>query len=631
MKPLRGIFLAVATLVALAVAAPAVRAAPTGVAVVDLDGRGFGHGVGLSQWGAKYMADAGASHADILSTFYPGTDIGSVGNPEVRVAVYSAPDGRVTFVFPNGGEVRSARDGDQAPGFPVAVAPGGSVIVTYDGSSYRVSPGVSPQAASKPAAWRAPEDPCIPLLGPCDPTNPGCGLGCPTTTPPPTTAPPPTDTQPPDTPPPDGAPAPTDPSGPHPVDSAAVTNAPVWAVPDGGVTTVAERDRRYRGLLEATAGGGPLRVVNQLDVDSYLKGMGEVPGEWPIEAVSAQAVAARTYALRAMASSGELCDYDLCQVYIGAARESAGQSAAVEATRGEVVTYAGALASTVYSADAGGVSATTLEGFGTPDGVYPYLTTVRYDTPDPLPWHTQVSLNDVASRLGYRGQLQSISIGQAGPSGRALELTLDGSSGPASVSGRQFAASLGLRSTLFTPVVGTSEVAPAAPPSATTAGQVLPDDANALHRAALDGELAKRAAASDAGRAGALDGQAAARRIPVPSIDDLTRHLATWIALGLLVLVSAAAMSAWGGDLPVLATWTTDVRASLDDVLERRGQRALRRQRAVAAAVEIPPLEETSAARVDDGDDPWDEPLFDAFEPPGEAKLSLRLRGVRRR
>lgn len=626
MKLARGVFLAVAATAAMAVVIPQARA-QTGVPVVTLDGRGFGHGVGMSQWGAKYMADAGASYADILGTFYPGTGLGESGNPEVRIAVYTAPDGRVTFSFPFGGEVRSAPSGDQVEGFPVAVPPGGAVQVSYDGARYHVSPSVTGRSASAPVSWSAQAD-CIPLLGPCQPA-PGCGLGCPTT-PPPTTAPPaPTDPPPNDP----APPAPTDPppavdpgTPPPSSDPGSVTSAPVYAVSnDGGYTTVVERDRRYRGLLEATAGGGPLRVVNQVDVDSYLTGMGEVPGDWPLEAMAAQAIVARTYALRAMSSSGELCDYDLCQVYIGADRESSGQRAAVDYTSGIVVGYGGGLASTVYSADAGGISATTLEGFGTPDGLYPYLTTVRYDTPDPLPWHLEVSLSDVASRLGYAGQLKQVSISEAGPSGRALAITLDGSNGPAVVDGRQFAASLGLRSTLFTPNIGVASAAPAPPPAATGAAQLLPDDAKALHDAAATGEESAAALA-------ARDQRAAVERVGVPSVNDLTQHAATWVALGFLGLVTVAAMALWTEGLPRLltaqVTWTpAELRSEYEALRERRGRRRLVREQAVRAAVVIPPLEPVSVLPEPlPVDDPWDEPLFIAFICASEGGRKLRVR-----
>jgi SpoIID/LytB domain protein len=74
----RGVFVLFLFLAALVVA-PGTARAQTGTPVVVLDGRGFGHGVGLAQWGAKYMADAGAHHEDILAKFYPGTELSSAG------------------------------------------------------------------------------------------------------------------------------------------------------------------------------------------------------------------------------------------------------------------------------------------------------------------------------------------------------------------------------------------------------------------------------------------------------------------------------------------------------------------------------------------------------------------------
>src|SRR3954467_15982582 len=131
-------------LAAIAAAAPGARA-QTGTPVVVLDGKGFGHGVGLAQWGAKYLADAGARHEDILAKFYPGTEL-STASGTVRVAVYTSPDNRSTLSFPYGGEVRSSPGGDQAPGFPVQVGPGGAVAITYDGA-YHVTPLATSQAA----------------------------------------------------------------------------------------------------------------------------------------------------------------------------------------------------------------------------------------------------------------------------------------------------------------------------------------------------------------------------------------------------------------------------------------------------------------------------------------------------
>ncbi|HEY2813937.1 MAG TPA: SpoIID/LytB domain-containing protein [Acidimicrobiales bacterium] len=536
--------------------APSPARAQTGTPVVYLDGKGFGHGVGLAQWGAKYMADAGASHESILGTFYPGTTLATVGDQTVRVSVFTSPNGQSTLTFPNGGEIRSAPDGDQAAGFPVSVGPGGSVIVSYDGA-YHVTGGVTAQAASEPVVWQSPQGaeqtPSCVLPGiTCPPPTTGGGGGspppgggcivCTTTVPQPATTPPPQTPQPPGT----TTTPPTD-TTPPPPPASNTSSTPLWAVPaDGATTGVAERGRHYRGMIEATADGGPLRLVNQLDVESYLRGMGEVPSSWPLEAIAAQTVAARTYALRAMSFSGELCDYDLCQVYIGADRETAGQNAAVDATTGQVVTYGGALASTVYSADAGGITATTLEGFGSPDGAYPYLTVVRYNTPDPLPWRTEVSLTDIASRFGYQGTVSNVVVSQPGPSGRALQVTIDGSSGPAVVDGRQFASHLGLRSTLFQPTIGTDNNPPP-PPADGGAIQALPDDAATIRQAALSGQtVAAQNTADISGMRDWGNSLLSLARSTHAATTDLLDRPATWIALLLVALATALGIREYG-------------------------------------------------------------------------------------
>jgi len=173
----------------------------------------------------------------------------------------------------------------------------------------------------------------------------------------------------------------------------------LWAFPaTGGTVGVPAREARtYRGLIEATAVGGPLRLVNQLDVETYLKGMAEVrDASWPPAALRVQAIAARTYALRAMKIAGEICDTQRCQVYVGAAAEYGAMNAAVDQTRGQVLTYEGRLISSVYSSNAGGNSASPEEGFGTVNAGAPYLQPGPYLTHDPKPWRVEVALTDVA-------------------------------------------------------------------------------------------------------------------------------------------------------------------------------------------------------------------------------------------
>lgn len=451
---------------------PAAPAAPSSVPVVHLDGTGFGHGVGLSQWGAEYLARTGRTTEEILGTFYPGVQLAEATGP-VRVAVLRSASGATTLSFPQGGEVRSPAAGPQEAGFPVRVGPGGRVRIAHDGQ-FRVTPVVGAQAATATPY----QEPCA-LLVLCPP---GPTPSTTTTTAPPASgepsAPPSSTGGGPSSP---GPPAPSGDGGAAP--SSTVSSAqPVVAVPEaGGVTTVDDRGRSYRGAVEAVAGGG-LRLVNLVDVEDYLRGMAEVPGTWPAAAVQAQTIAARTYALRSVQASGEICDDARCQVYVGIAGESPGQDAAVTATSRRVLVHQGALAAAVYSADAGGVSATTLEGFGTPDGVYPYLRAARYETDNPLPWSQQVALVDLERRFGYPGTVTGARVAETGPSGRALTVVLEGSAGDRPVDGRAFARTLGLRSTRFTMQATEAAQVPALPDPEDTGVQALPEETGALAR-----------------------------------------------------------------------------------------------------------------------------------------------------
>lgn len=515
---------------------PAARAAAA-VPVLVLDGTGYGHGVGLSQWGAEYLARTGKSTNEILATFYPGAQQAEATGP-MRVAVHKPTVSTTTVTFPQGGEVRSAPQGPQAPGFPVRVGPGGRVRILFDGA-YRVTALVTGQSAGEATAYR--EEPCA-LLVLCPPTTQPLGPTTTTTTRPTTTT-----TR------PGGGGGGGGPGGggggstsstvPAQAGSTATSTTPVIAVPvQGGVTNVDDRGRAYRGAIEAKAGGG-LRLINIVGVEDYLRGMAEVPSTWPPAAVQAQTVAARTYALRAMRASGEICDDARCQVYVGATAESPGQNAAVAATAKRVLTYQGKLAAAVYSADAGGVSANTFEGFGTPDGVYPYLRNVAYDTDNPLPWHLVVGFDDLARRFAYPGTVTGARVAEQGPSGRALEVVLEGSAGDKAVAGRSFARSLGLRSTRFKTALGTSDGTPLPPPPAEEPLQVLPDDTAALARQPLQpvSELQlDRTAPTERG----------ATRADLPDALDPRRHPATLVAILLAAFVA-------GGQVPLALARTS--------------------------------------------------------------------------
>jgi len=477
------------------------------VPVVVIDGRGFGHGVGMAQEGAFWMGRAGASTEQILGQFYPGTGLGRARGP-VRVPVLDAGAGPTSVVlgFPDGGEVRESGAGPTGAGFPVRVPPGGQVRVVWEGR-YRVEPlfagggGTAAPAvdggAPVPRTVRA-------ALAPDARASRGGGAfhQIPTLPPPPSTttteAPPPTTTtappeeEPPPAsgplpqprpstttttaaPPPPEEPAPAEPApdqplppAPAPATDQPTSTRPLVAAPSGnGTLELPVRQRRYRGFVEATAATGTFRIVNAVDVETYLKGMGEVRDpSWPPAALRAQAIAARTYALRAMAVGGEVCDTQRCQVYLGAQAEYGAMNRAVDDTREQVLVFNRALISAVYSANGGGHSASRAEGFGvSEDGSAPYLRAAPYPTQDPGPWSVTVALTDVASRLGYAGAVTDVRVTRVGPSGRALEVTLDGSAGPKVVTGLAFDAGLGLRSTLFTLRVEAGAPPPPPPPA----------------------------------------------------------------------------------------------------------------------------------------------------------------------
>lgn len=442
---------------------PTPVAGAQGVPVVVVDGKGFGHGVGMAQDGAFWMGKDGATTPQILAHFFPGTGLGKASG-DVRVVVLPpVPTNDALIAFPHGGEVRDARDGQQSPGFPVAVPAGGRVIVRFDGSRYSVA-----RADAAPASYQIPDPPTSTSSSTTTTVTSTTTTTAPTTTTTATTPPPSSTTT-------TTASAPSRPSSPR----------ALWAVPAaGGLVTVPARGRHYRGIVEATAVGSPLRLVNHLDVEAYLRGMGEVRDPtWPPAALRAQAVAARTYALRAMTFGGELCDDQRCQVYLGATAEYRAMDKAVSETKAQVVLFRNRLASAVYSSNGGGVSASRQEGFGTPeaDQSHPYLQPGPYRTGDPKPWTVQVALTDVAARLKYPGQVTDVRVLRTGPSGRAVEIALDGSAGPQVVTGIAFDRALGLRSTLFTLQIATSDSPPPPPPEDDGFYlQALPDDVSTL-------------------------------------------------------------------------------------------------------------------------------------------------------
>ena len=414
---------------------------------VAISGKGWGHGVGMAQDGAYWMGMAGASTEQILGHFYPGTSIGR-RRGTVRVDVFTSGGPATLIDLPGGGEIRDAPSGPQSPGFPLKLGPGARVRFSFAGGRYQVTapdgrPLAPPAAAAAPRAAPAPPPPPAPPPAPptSPPTTAGGLLGLLPPPPPPSLPPAPA-------PPPARPAAPAPPPTAPPVPSSA---RGLWAVP-ASVVGVPEQGHRYRGTIQATAAGGGLQLVNHVDVEQYLRGMGEVlDAGWPQASLRAQAIAARTYALRA--GGATICSTQQCQVYLGQQAEYGAMDKAVTATAGQVLVHGGGLAEAVYSANGGGVSATPEEGFGPGSPSPPYLRAVPYTTQNPDPWVVRMALAELGRRLGYPGGITGARVSRTGPSGRALEVTLDGDAGPVALDGKRFATTFALRSTLFTVAV----------------------------------------------------------------------------------------------------------------------------------------------------------------------------------
>ncbi|MGV2805255.1 SpoIID/LytB domain-containing protein, partial [Clostridium perfringens] len=137
----------------------------------------------------------------------------------------------------------------------------------------------------------------------------------------------------------------------------------------GAGTNVKERsDRSYRGALEIGQKNGQLYLVNELPFQLYLYSVvgAEVPSTWGVEALKAQAVAARSYALFQgnKFEVAHVVDTTLSQAYYGTAYEYPSIIQAVDATDGEVVMKDGKIVETVFSSNSGGMTADSTEVWG---------------------------------------------------------------------------------------------------------------------------------------------------------------------------------------------------------------------------------------------------------------------------
>lgn len=362
---------------------------------LTLHGHGFGHGRGMSQYGAQGAALKGLTWQQIIGFYYPGTTIGSAGG-DIRVRLTTVPDSRdLTVLRASGLLVRDLADGRvwQLPTGPdlwrLHVTNGNDVQVWYhDGGGWHV--------------W----------------TIPGRGTTL---------------------------------RGEG--EFQARQPLAVWG--NRGTLHYRERLRTV-----ASFGATSLRrsIVNVLSLDKYVQGVvpKEMPASWEPAAVQAQAVAARSYAVRHRNSAGsrwfDVDDTTSYQVYGGVEYEVAAANQAVAATAGKVVLYRGSVALTEFSASSGGYSA---GGTSLP---YQQVKADPYDGVPPNPYHSwaeTVGVSALEDRYPGIGELLRIEVTQRDRGGewggRITQAVLHGRRGEVTVTGNTLRSAWGLYSDWFAP------------------------------------------------------------------------------------------------------------------------------------------------------------------------------------
>jgi stage II sporulation protein D len=333
-------------------------------------GGGWGHGIGMSQYGAFGLAQQGQSYRDILGHYYTGTEVSRADTQTIRVLLQS---NRREVVF-TGADFAGSDDLQPDKTYVARSKSGG--VELRDNEARKVGQFAAPLVV-RSDAFRL-----------------------------------------------------------------------------GGTAINGVKDGTYHGNLELRpAQGGGLLAVNALGLDDYVQGVvpGEMPSGWHPEALKAQAVAARSYAL-VTDRGGDVFDQypdTRSQVYRGVTGEAASTNAAVRATAGEVVKYEGRVAVTYFFSTSGGQTE-DIENVWVGSAPVPYLRSVEDPTDAISPrhrWTFTFTRKQMESKLrGYLkgGKLKSIKVRQRGESPRIVSADVVGTRGTTRVTGSNLRQALGV-------------------------------------------------------------------------------------------------------------------------------------------------------------------------------------------
>lgn len=208
-------------------------------------------------------------------------------------------------------------------------------------------------------------------------------------------------------------------------------------------------------------------ATERMSMEQYLEGVvaGEMAPDWPLEALKAQAILARTFTIEALQRKGGTkeqtgtdvsTDEKVFQAY-NASRINDTVKQAVAETRGFIMTHSNNPIRAWYHADAGGKTATAKEGLGFTEAPTPYIVTAEAPSVNPeAAWQASFSVSEVADAIrkvkgGNVAAINSAKIATKGPSGRATELAF----GSNRVSAAALRTALGpeqMRSTMLTEI-----------------------------------------------------------------------------------------------------------------------------------------------------------------------------------
>ena len=209
--------------------------------------------------------------------------------------------------------------------------------------------------------------------------------------------------------------------------------------------------RRYRGRLQLLVRGGQVQVVNHLGIETYLTSVvgSEMPHKWPLPALQAQAVAARTYALRQRGKAG---DFDVkatvsSQVYRGVESETPSTIEAVESTRSLVLVHAGRLINAVFHSSSGGATEPSGEVWR---NQLPYLVSVAdHDQHSPVHrWNKRFDNDELRDLFREIGGVKRLQVLKTSSTGRVRTARVQGPHGSLVLTGRELRKRLGLKSTM---------------------------------------------------------------------------------------------------------------------------------------------------------------------------------------